>query len=115
MTGTIDGTLGNLSRSERMHMIHIVTANLGPEARTAVNKTAFHLEREGKLEIHRASSSSNSAETRVEKEATQEDEERWEKVETKRRGKGKADEPRKATEIDRVTATGSSTVVEQAV
>ena len=38
----------------------------------------------------------------------------WKQVEAKKKGKGKADEPRKAIEIAGVTATGSSTVVEQA-
>ena len=38
----------------------------------------------------------------------------WKQVEAKEKGEGKADESRKAIEIARVTATGSSTVVERA-
>ena len=103
VTEMLRRTLIDWGRSDRMRMIKMIGETLGTEIEMAINTTAFQLEHEGRLEINRASSSSNKDETLEEEAAqsrnAQEHEERWEKVETKKRGKGKADEPRKATEI----------------
>ena len=122
----------DMTRSDRIRMIPIVADTLGREAQIAANTTALQLEQEGRLKTNNsASSGSNSAEIRVEKEATQEDGE-WEKVEGKKKGKGNGEEQKKKAEEVRAqkktetlkatatknpsvaTATGSTNVVEQA-
>ena len=109
----ISGTLEDLSRNERTRMMKIVTENLSPETREEIDKTAIQLASEGKLGVVQANSDGDLVRI-AQPRNDQEDEGGWNQVEAKRRGKGRAEESRKATETKRVTTTGSSTVVEQA-
>ena len=84
----IEGTLMDMRYDDRLRMIPIAAETLGREAQIAANTTSLQLEQEGRLKTNNsASSSSNSAETRVERTESGRrwKERKWEKETVKSR------------------------------
>ena len=107
---TVAETLGG-GFDKRSLTMSVLAEELGPEAQN-INKVVSELVAKGKGKRTSEEKGKKSEAERATRPATkdatpnaQEDEESWEKVEAKRRGKGKADEPRKAIETARTTAT----------
>ena len=97
-------TIDSLKIMGKAAAIFGVTAELPTEE--MIDNIRSHSRRNAEEEARRTTCKS--------KEKDLEPESSWKTVEAKKKGKGRADETRKAIETARATATGSSTVVEQA-